>query len=312
MRATLGTTYRSLLGSLNRINSRLEDLRVQTASGKKLQRPSDDPSSIRPTLYARADIVSAGRFTRTINSALDQIENQDYYLDNMENILVRAKEIAIAAVNDSLNAQDRLTYAGEVARLRQELFDMGNAQFDGKYLFSGYQIHSKPLVENPAYDPVLDPRPVLYQGDNGSFKLATGPGEMTQVNLTGNALLLGDSDNDGVTDPGGTDIFAAMKRLEDALRANDTAAIEAEMPNVTSGMEQIRRHRSIMGNNGSRLEEALGRMEDMKIRMREVLSRYEDADLVETIANLKQQESALQAALAVTGRISELSILNYL
>ncbi|TYP00179.1 flagellar hook-associated protein 3 FlgL [Geothermobacter ehrlichii] len=312
MRATMGTTYRSLLGNLNRINSRLEELRVQTASGKKLQRPSNDPSAIRPTLYARADIVSANRFTRTINAGIDRIDNQDYYLDNMENILVRAKEISIAAVNDSLNAEDRLTYANEVAQLRKELFDMGNAQFDGKYLFSGHQIHTRPFVENPAYDPVNDPRPVLYNGDNGAFNLATGPGEVTRVNITGNALLLGDADNDGVTDPDGTDVFGVMKRLEDALRNNDSAAIEAEMSGLESSMEQVRRHRSIMGNNGSRLEEALGRMENMEIRMREILSRYEDADLVETIANLKKQESALQAALAVTGRISELSILNYL
>ncbi|RMF48121.1 MAG: flagellar hook-associated protein 3, partial [Deltaproteobacteria bacterium] len=56
MRATMGTTYRSLIGNLNRINYRLEDLRVQAASGKKLQRPSDDPSAIRPTLFARSDI----------------------------------------------------------------------------------------------------------------------------------------------------------------------------------------------------------------------------------------------------------------
>ncbi len=311
MRATMGTTYRSLIGNLNRINYRLEDLRVQAASGKKLQRPSDDPSAIRPTLFARSDIMAAKRYSKTINAGLDRIQNQDYYLDNMTNIMVRAKEIAVASVNDSLNADDRITYANEVAQLRQELFDMGNAQFDGKYLFAGYQIHSQPLVDNPAYDPVLDPRPVIYQGDTGKMELETGPGEKTVINVTANELLLGDADNDGVTDPGGTDIFAALKNLEDALRANDTSAIEAQMPNIDNGMEQVSRHRSILGNNGSRLDEALGRMQDLDIRMQEVLSRFEDADLVETIANLQKQQSALQAALTVTGKISELSILNY-
>lgn len=311
MRATMSTTYRSILGHLTKINSSLEELRISTATGKKMNKPSDDPSAIRPVLHARTNIKSADRYTRTMDSGLDRVNSMDGHLDHMDNVMIRVKEIAIASINGSFDAQNRLTYAEEVAQMRQEMYDSANAQLDGKYLFSGFQVNTKPFVDNPAYDPILDPRPVLYNGDNGAFSLEIGPSEQARINLTGNDLLLGDADFDGTTDVGKVDIFAVMSRVEEALRNNDSPAIEAELDNIDTGMEQVRSQRSLMGNAGKRLETARIRMTETEIQMREVLSRYEDADLIETIANLTKQESALQAALSVTGRMSELSILNY-
>jgi len=262
-------------------------------------------------LNARTQIKSSDRFIRTMDSGLDQINSMDGHLSHMNDVLVRLKEISIASINDSLDSQNRLTYAEEVKQLRQEMYDSANAQLDGKYLFSGFQVHTKPFVDNPAYDPVLDPRPVLYNGDSGEFNLEIGPSEKAKINLTGNELLMGDADFDGVTDPGAVDIFAVMASVEQALRNNDPAAVSGQLDNIETGLEQIRSNQSLMGNAGRRLETAKDRMEQTNIQMQTILSRYEDADLVETITNMTQQETALQAALSVTGRLSQLSILNY-
>jgi flagellar hook-associated protein 3 FlgL len=42
------------------------------------------------------------------------------------------------------------------------------------------------------------------------------------------------------------------------------------------------------------------------------LASYREADIVEAYSNLAQQEQALQAALSVTAKVSQLSILDYL
>jgi len=311
MKATMGTTYSTLLAHLNKINRNLEDLRIQSATGKKINKPSDDPSAIRPMLNARTQIKSSDRYTRTMNSGLDRLNSMDGHLEHMNNVMMRVKEISIASINGSLDSKNRLTYAEEVKQLRSEMLDSANAQLDGKYIFSGHQIHTKPFVDNPAYDPILDPRPVLYNGDDGVFNLEIGPAELAKVNLTGNELILGDSNFDGVTDAGAVDIFAVMASVEQALRNNDPVAINAQMDNVDIGLEQVRSQQSLMGNVGSRLETAIDRMEQTNIQMQEILSRYEDADLIETITNMTQQETALQAALSVTGKLSQMSILDF-
>ncbi|RLB68935.1 MAG: flagellar hook-associated protein 3, partial [Deltaproteobacteria bacterium] len=66
------------------------------------------------------------------------------------------------------------------------------------------------------------------------------------------------------------------------------------------------------GNVGHRLEVARDHMEQIKIDMEEFRSRFEDADLLETITDMEKQQQSYQAALSVTGKVSELSILNYI
>lgn len=311
MRATSNTTYRSLQAFLDRTSEKMQTLQLAAATGKKLNRPSDDPTAISPVLSARTQIQQSDRYVETIESGLDRIDGMDGYLDSIENTLVRIKEISIAAVNGTLSPQDRLTYADEVHQLRESLMADGNAQIDGKYLFAGFEEKTAPFALNPNY-PATEPNPVSYQGDNGVVEFEIAPNELIKVNLTGNGLMLGDFDNDGTTDAGAVDIFALVTQLEEELRANNPDGITPLINTIDDAANQVRSQRSFEGNVGRRLETARDHMEQIKIDMEEYRSRFEDADILETITELSQQEQSFQAALNVTGKVSELSILNYL
>jgi flagellar hook-associated protein 3 FlgL len=96
------------------------------------------------------------------------------------------------------------------------------------------------------------------------------------------------------------------------MRANDPAAIEAELDNLQKGTDQIRFERGKIGNNTAKVERAMVNLQDVQISLQETLSRYEDADIIEAITNMTQQENALEAALQVAAQVSRLSILDYL
>lgn len=311
MRATQTTTYRSLQAFLDKTSDRLASLQLQAATGKRLNRPSDDPTAISPVLSARTQIQTSNRYIETIETGLDRVDNMDGYLDGMENMLVRIHEISIASANGTLSAEDRLTYADEVKQLREALVDSGNAQVDGKFLFSGFSEKTKPFTLNPAY-PGVGQAPVLFNGDNGLLKFEIAPNELIEVNLTGNKLMLGDANNDGITDAGAVDVFAVITSIEEALRADNASGVVAQMNNLEIGANQIRGQRSLKGNLGRRLETARDHMEQIKIDMEEFRSRYEDADILKTITALEQQQQSFQAALSVTGKVSEMSILDYI
>lgn len=301
MRATQTTTYRSLQAFLDRTSDRLATLQLQAATGKRLNRPSDDPTAISPVLSARTQIQTSDRYIETIESGLDRIDGADGYLNGIENTLVRIKEIGIATVNSSLSPQDMLTYADEVGQLRETLLDSGNAQIDGKYIFAGFSEKTKPFEPTDPLLPVSSTNPVVYTGDSSALELEIAPNELIAINLTGDDLMFG-----------GVDIFALVTTLEEELRANNTTGVQALIDPLDAAANQVRSQRSLKGNVGSRLETALGHMEQIRIDMEEFRSRYEDADILETITSLQQQEQSFQAALSVTGRVSELSILDYI
>lgn len=197
MKVTESSTYRLMQTNLDRITNDLLTLRTQGATGYKLNRPSDDPGAIRPVVTTRTQLQQTDRYLETMGQAGDKMAATDGHLNQVENVLVRVKEIAINAVNGSLSQSDLNTLGDEIAELKKELLDTANATVDGKYIFAGYQQNTKPFVENAAYDPDLyDPTdittwPVLYNGDHNSTQLEITPGEVLEANLTGNEVFLG-------------------------------------------------------------------------------------------------------------------------
>jgi len=318
MRATLATTYRTLQSQINQLSNRLQELRTIATTGKKLNKPSDDPSSVRPVLNSQALLRANDRYLKTIGTALDRFNNLEDHFEHMENLLVSAYETTIASLNGAYTAEDRMNLANSISQIKDELLDVANAQYDGKYIFAGFEEQTRPFTVNATYDPLTyDPAnnltwPVQYRGDNHTFSLEISPGEMVEVGISGSDLFLGDADNDGTVDSGGYDIFAVLSRIEVAMRANDPAAIEAELDNLQNGTDQIRIERGKIGNNTAKIEKAMENLQDTQITLQETLSRYEDADIIEAITNMTQQENALEAALQVAAQVSRLSILDYL
>ena len=314
-----------MLGTrLNELALQLEKLRKIGVTGKKLNVPSDNPASIRPVFTTRKQLSNVDRYLDTMGKSLDTMQATDGHLEHVENIMQRAKEIMVNAINGSLNNEDRTTLANEIAHLRKELLAAANSMVDDKYLFAGYEQTTVPFVENPAYDPLLyDPNdsstwPYLYQGDENVTSLEIASGELMQVNLTGNNLFLGTTTWDPAnpannsTESGRYDLFLELTRAEEAIRNNDEAAMQDSMRNLEGAAEQNRHLRGQLGLRASRLDAAIGYQQEVRIDLKQILSRYEDADALESFSNILQQETAFQAALDVTARVARLSILDYL
>jgi flagellar hook-associated protein 3 FlgL len=113
-------------------------------------------------------------------------------------------------------------------------------------------------------------------------------------------------------------MFSVLTRLEEAVRAGNVddplgagGSIQAQMANLDIAADQNRGLRSSLGSRAQRVDIAMVHQEDAKIDLRQILSRYEDADMIEVFNDIVQKESAFQAALNVSARVSKISILDY-
>lgn len=296
MKTTLTATYRTLQSQVSRSTAKLQDYQETAVSGIKLKTASDDPSAVAPVINAQSQIRSGERFQRTITLATTQLGNLDSSLDQLENIMVRAKELVLASGNGSLGDKDISAYTQEMASLKEEAFALANTQVEGKYLFAGYATDTQPFP-----DPT---DPTLYQGDNNHMELQVGPSQKVVTNVTGAELFQGQD--------GGINILSLLGDLEQNLGALDAKQALSRLDDLETGANQVREYRSKMGTTAARIDEAGVRMQEFTDSMETKLSSYRDADLVEAYSNLAQQEQALQAALSVTAKISQLSILDYL
>ncbi|MBN2428523.1 MAG: flagellar hook-associated protein FlgL [Deltaproteobacteria bacterium] len=293
MRSTLNGNYTAIKYALNSSSCRLNELYLQASTGKKVNQASDDPSAVTPMITARSQISISDSYLENISSVQDDIDILDGYLDTAGDILTRIKEISVASVNSTLSASDMESYADEVALLKEELLGIANAKVDGKYIFAGYSDRTQPFTESGGV--------ITYNGTSDHIYVITGASHTTQTNLTGDELF---------TNP--VDVFTVISDLEDALTAGDATAVKAQMDNIDAAAEQISICRSHMGNINAQLDDELSHYENLKLQMEETLSQYEDADLVEVLSDVTAMETAFQAALEVSSRVSQLSILDYI
>jgi flagellar hook-associated protein 3 FlgL len=233
-----------------------------------------------------------------------------------------------------MSDSDRATLADEIAELKNQLLDSANATVDGKYIFAGYKESTTPFTENPlytaaAYDPTDSTTwPYIYNGDANPTQLEITPGEYLEATITGNQLFLGISNANwvnsttaatGQPETGHVDIFSVLTRVEEAIRANNIddplgagGGMQANLDNLEAAANQERVIRSRLGNKATRVEAAIQQEESVKIDLEQILSRYQDADAIETFNEISKQETAFQAALSITAKVSKISILDYL
>ncbi len=114
------------------------------------------------------------------------------------------------------------------------------------------------------------------------------------------------------------DLFTVLTRTEEAIRAGNVndingagGSIQSQIDNLDIAANQNRGLRSQLGAKAQRVETAMLHQQDAQIDLKQILSRYQDADILQVFNDITQKESAFQAALNVTARVSKISILDY-
>ena len=111
---------------------------------------------------------------------------------------------------------------------------------------------------------------------------------------------------------GGT-IFEMVKRVRDSLYMDDAEDLGSRaLGGLDLALENILKYRAELGARSSRLDMVKARIIHDRTDMEEILSRNEDIDVAESITKLKMLELAHQAALGVTARIIQPTLLDFL
>lgn len=293
MRVThLGSHY----AALARITGTLSDFAAtqeRTASGKRMQRPSDDPSAMAKALELRAALRTSEQAVRNADDGAMWVNLADTKLQSTIDQLQRAKELAIRGATFT-NADERGAIAAEMAQLRNTVVELANTHHQGRGLFSGFDVADAVAKVAGTW---------TYQGDAGQVNRRIGDSEVVAVNVTA---------FDAFGFSTGKDVFSVLDDLEAALLANDQAGIDAGIGELQTSMETVLASLTRLGAVGARIEGAQLRIGEDISTIKAQLSAVEDVDLAEAVMEMQLQESAYTAALGAFARSSQTSLVDFL
>lgn len=151
----------------------------------------------------------------------------------------------------------------------------------------------------------------------GTINIATNSAEDVSIAGTGLASV-GLTANTLNGASGRIDLFTVLTRTEEAIRAGNVSdvngaggSIQSQIENLDIAADQNRSQRSQMGARAKRIDTAILHQQDAQVDLKQILSRYQDADVIEIYNDIIQKENAFQAALSITSRVSQISILDY-
>lgn len=295
---------------------KVSGLRDKLATAKQFQVASEDPGRASTSLGLRSQLRTIESYTEVTTSTQNWMTANDNAFDQLEQIGMRANNLILRGLTDTLTGAERFDIGAEMETLVNIAFEIGNTSVNGQYIFSGYQINQKAfeLIDSPTTltdykGSTFTPKVVNYLGDSGSIQRSLGPDQAVTLNVRGDQSILGFVQNL---------IEATNALVQNNIRntgnpLTDPLTLESSLGEVKSSLDTISQYRASNGARMREVDSAANFLESVKIETKSMLSENEDLNMAEGIALLANQQTTYEAVLEVSQRaISALSLFDYL
>ena len=342
MRVTDSTNYGVVRDSITRSRGRMENLQMETATMKKLNRPSDDPVGSAKVLEVRTDKVNNEQFQTNAKLAQAFLDNTDHALEDLSEIVMRAKEIAInQSSSASSTPESRLGVSEEVAQLYQRAVTTANRRVGDRYILGGYRNTSPPVDAEGN-----------YHGDDGQMMVEIGREVFVGMNLPGHEVfnthpessadhkrldlqknptpektqekteenaparrLASVEEGDESQAQGekqNTNLFQQLKSLRVGLLTGDIETVRGSLENFDELLGKIVASRAKIGSRMAGIEGNVSALDRHNITNAQLTSGIEDADMTQVVSDLAKEETVFKSSLASSKHLIQPTLLDFL
>ncbi|WP_148862997.1 flagellar hook-associated protein FlgL [Marinobacter fonticola] len=175
--------FSSGINRLQELNSNLNNTQEQISTGKKVNRPSDDPVAAARILKLDQEVKRIETYQRNADLASNRLQQEEGALSSAVDIIQRVRELTVQAGNGSLSANDRQSISSELKERLGQLANVANTRdASGEYIFSGFQGSQPAFVKQPDGS-------WQYNGDEGQRKLEIDDGVTVAISDHGKGIF---------------------------------------------------------------------------------------------------------------------------
>lgn len=134
------------LNRINRGNVDLFGVQQRLATGRDINRVSDDPVKAAAISSINQSLDRSSQWLRNFDTAGTALDMLDGALDDAQNAGLEAKSIALEYINSTFNAEDRAGAAVTVESLIDKVFAVANRQSNVGHMFGGDHPSDQPVT----------------------------------------------------------------------------------------------------------------------------------------------------------------------
>jgi flagellar hook-associated protein 3 FlgL len=293
MRVTQLMLTNNSLRNVSQSYGRLGKYQEQLSTGKKIQRPSDDPVVAMKGMYYRTSLTEIEQYQRNLSEAYTWMDNSESALDHTTQVLQRVRELVVQGKNGTLTTEDQQAIAREIEQLKSDLVQTANTKVAGKYIFNGTNIAQAPVTEQ------TPPNAPLVQNNTDDFVVEVSKGIKLKANINPNNVF-------------SQQLFDTLQKIENTFKGTSAGNLDNLLKDLDDHMNSVLAERAELGARVNRLELVEQRLSTQQVIAQQMISDNEDADIEKVITDLKTQESVHRAALSVGARIIQPTLVDFL
>lgn len=330
-RVSENSSVNSINYAVGKTKGKVEDLQLKGSTLKRIAKPSDDPVGNVELLAIRSQNIDAVQYLRSLNFAQTQLHYTENVLEEMTDILSKAKELAIGQASSIYSPEIREGVSKEIHQMRQQMLALANKRMGNRYLFSGQKILTRPFDKEGQ-----------YQGDTSKINIEINKDVYVPVNINGQELFfskvkkpkeksdtdlkMGDETPESLSslpsrDPASitelpTDVpvslFDELRALESALLTDNPQIIQSLLERLDDSIERVVAYRTEIGALTNTISNAESGIEKMKLVNEAHKSKIEDADVTELFGNLQKEQSVLKATYQASSNLMNTNLMDFL
>lgn len=281
-RTIADTALRGLQGNL----SRMQTLQNQLSSGRRVSKPSDDPSATVSAMTLRSRRAADEQYLRNIDQAIGRVTVTDNTLTQLSDRLRAIRDVVVQSRNGALGMDSQSALSANVEAIRLEIVDLYNTSYLDRPVFGG-TVPGQTAVDSTG----------AYVGDNEPVEVRVSGDALVRVDVTGIAA--------------GADLVPGMLATV-AANVGVGAASDTDLQALDDALSQVARALGDVGARASRINSTRDQVDSHRLDLTSRISVNEDIDLPEAIMNLSAQQVGYEAALRSAAKIQQTSLVDFL
>lgn len=306
---------------------KVEDLQLKGSTMKRVSKPSDDPVGNVELLAIRSQNVDAEQYMRSLNFAQTQLSYTENVVEDLTELLMKAKELAIGAASTIYSPEIREGVAKEIHQIRQQALSLANKRMGNRYLFAGQKVLTRPFDTEGKYHGDTNKItieinkdvfiPVNINGKELFFSKGKTPLERNDLNLRKEEVDLTPPEMRApasVDEPQEVEvsIFDELRALENAMLTDNPNIIQGLLEKIDTSLERVVKLRTEIGALTNTVSNSENNIEKTKLLNEAHKSKIEDADVTELFGNLQKEQAVLKATYQASANLMNTNLMDFL
>lgn len=259
----------------------------QLSTGRKINTAADDAAGLAISTRMSSQIIGLEQSVQNASDAISMIQTAESALDEITNMLLRMRELALQASNGTGSVADRDYLQDEFSRLKAEIDRIANnTEWNGRAVLNG----------NAGGTGV----------QNVSFQVGGKAGQTISVDF---GYMVGG----GVASAGATTLASSTAGVTlsgIAISGSTTAAAQtaasAAMTGIDKAIENVSNQRASFGATVNQLTHSIDNLTQVSINAESTRSRIMDTDYAKATSELAKAQIIQQAGTAMLAQANQL------